>query len=164
MTAYSLTPIQSEDAELLLRIYASTRLEELSVVPWTDDQKDAFLRQQFTAQHAHYQENYKGAAFDVIRVAGRPCGRLYVARWPREVRLVDIALLPEFRGAGLGGRIVADLLAEAREAGRTVTVHVERMNRALAFYERLGFAVTEDKGVYLFLRWSPGGADTAVGS
>ena len=130
-------------------------------MPWSDDQKDAFLRQQFAAQHAHYQQHYAGATFDLIRVDGRTCGRLYVARWPTELRLVDIALLPEFRGTGLGARIVGDLLEEAREAGREVTVHVERMNRARGFYERLGFAVKEDKGVYLFLGCRPAAVDAA---
>ena len=155
MSAYTLTPITPADSEVLLRIYAGTRAEELSAVPWTEEQKDVFLRQQFAAQHAHYQEHYAGASFDVIRVEGRPCGRLYVARWPREIRLMDIALLPECRDTGLGGRVVAELLAEARRAGLPVTIHVERMNRALRFYERLGFRVKEDKGVYLFLEWSP---------
>jgi GNAT superfamily N-acetyltransferase len=155
MSDYTLTAITPADSEVLLRIYASTRAEELSAVPWADDQKDAFLRQQFAAQHAHYQEHYAGASFDVIRVDGRPCGRLYVARWPREIRLMDIALLPECRNTGLGGRVMAALLAEARRAALPVTIHVERMNRALRFYERLGFRMKEDKGVYLFLEWSP---------
>lgn len=155
MSAYTLTPITPADSEVLLRIYAGTRAEELAGVPWTDDQKDAFLRQQFAAQHAHYQEHYPGASFDVIRVDGRPCGRLYVARWPREIRLMDVALLPECRNTGLGGRILAALLDEARRATLPVTIHVERMNRALRFYERLGFRMKEDKGVYLFLEWSP---------
>jgi GNAT superfamily N-acetyltransferase len=155
MSAYTLTPITPDDAEVLLRIYAGTREEELSVVSWGDEQKQAFLRQQFAAQHAHYQEHYEGASFDLIRVEGRPCGRLYVARWPREIRLMDIALLPERRNTGLGGRVMETLLAEARQKGLPVTIHVERLNRALAFYERLGFRIKEDKGVYLFLEWSP---------
>ncbi|MET0554956.1 MAG: GNAT family N-acetyltransferase [Vicinamibacteria bacterium] len=155
MSAYTLTPITPEDSEVLLRIYASTRTEELSAVPWSDDQKDAFLRQQFTAQHAHYHQHYPGASFDLIRVDGRPCGRLYVARWPREIRLMDIALLPDCRNTGLGGRVVDALLAEARQAGLPVTIHVERMNRALGFYERRGFRLKEDKGVYLLLEWTP---------
>lgn len=155
MSAYTLTPITPADSELLLRIYASTREEELSVVAWSPEQKSAFLRQQFEAQHAHYQQHYQGSTFDLIRVDGRPCGRLYVARWPREIRLIDIALLPEARNMGLGGRVLASLLEEARSSGRTVTIHVERLNRALRFYERLGFRVKEDKDVYLFLEWSP---------
>src|SRR6185295_4880213 len=95
-------PIGDQDMEFLLHLYASTREEELAVVDWTPEQKMAFLRQQFTSQHSHYQEHYAGAAFDLLLVDDRPAGRLYVARWTKTLRIVDIALMPEFRGRGIG--------------------------------------------------------------
>lgn len=156
MSTYSLRPIAPGDHELLFRVYASTRAEELAAVDWSAEQREAFLRQQFAAQHAWYQQSYAGAAFDVVLAGdGRPAGRLYVARWPREIRLIDVALLPEFRRHGLGSALLGDLLGEARRTGKPVTIHVERMNPALRLYERLGFRLKEDKGVYLFLEWSP---------
>jgi ribosomal protein S18 acetylase RimI-like enzyme len=120
-------------------------------VTWDDAQKDAFLRMQFDAQDAWWRENYAAASFDVIVVDGESAGRLYVHRGPSEIRIVDIALIPEHRGGGVGSRLLRELLAEADSAGKKVTIHVERMNPALRLYERLGFAVAEDKGVYLFL-------------
>lgn len=159
MSDYSLRPMAPGDHELLFRVYASTRVEELAAVDWTAEQREAFLRQQFEAQHAWYQQSYAGAAFDVVLAAdSQPAGRLYVARWPREIRLIDVALLPGFRRQGLGSAILGDLLAEARRAGKPVTIHVEHMNPALRLYERLGFRQKEDKGVYLFLEWTPGPA------
>ena len=124
-------------------------------MPWDDAQKDAFLRMQFDAQDAWWHENYDGASFDVILVDGEPAGRLYVHRGPSEIRIVDIALIPEHRGGGVGTSLLRDLLAEADEGGKSVTIHVERMNPALRLYERLGFTVAEDKGVYLFLERPP---------
>jgi ribosomal protein S18 acetylase RimI-like enzyme len=124
-------------------------------VPWDDAQKDAFLRMQFEAQDAWWQENYAEASFDVILADGEPVGRLYVHRGPSEIRIVDIALLPEHRGNGIGTRLLDDLLAEGDARGKSVTIHVERMNPALRLYERLGFSVAEDKGVYLFLERPP---------
>ena len=124
-------------------------------MPWDDAQKDVFLRHQFDAQDAWWRENYAGARFDVIVVDGEAAGRLYVHRGPREIRIVDIALLPEHRGGGVGTSLLRDLLAEADAAGKSVTIHVERMNPALRLYERLGFSVAEDKGVYLFLERAP---------
>jgi ribosomal protein S18 acetylase RimI-like enzyme len=91
----------------------------------------------------------------VILVDGKPAGRLYVHRRPSEIRIVDIALLPKHRGNGVGTRLLEDLLAEGDGAGKSVTIHVERMNPALRLYERLGFALGEDKGVYLFLERQP---------
>jgi ribosomal protein S18 acetylase RimI-like enzyme len=143
------------DREFLYRVYASTREEELAVVPWDDAQKDAFLCMQFDAQDAWWHENYAEASFDVIVVEGEPAGRLYVHRGRSEIRIVDIALLPEHRGNGIGTQLLEGLLAEGDTGGKNVTIHVERMNPALRLYERLGFAVAEDKGVYLFLARPP---------
>jgi ribosomal protein S18 acetylase RimI-like enzyme len=127
----------------------------MAVVPWDDAQKEAFLRSQFEAQDAWYREHYADASFDVILVDGEPAGRLYVHRGDRETRIVDIALLPEYRGNGIGTTLLRDLLAEADAAGKRVTIHVERFNPALRLYERLGFCIAEDKGVYLFLERPP---------
>lgn len=153
----TLRPITADDADLLCRIYGSTRVEELAVTDWTDEQKETFLHMQFRAQHAYYQENYADADFSVILRGGEPAGRLYVARWEEEIRIVDIALLPEHRNAGIGARLVGELLdeARAREHGRVVSIHVERQNPALRLYERLGFRQVEDKGVYLLMEWEP---------
>ncbi len=85
------------------------------------------------------------------RVDGVPAGRLYVARWPGEIRVMDIALLPEFRGRGIGSRLLRAIIEEAESSRCAVSIHVERMNPALSLYERLGFRLREDKGVYLLL-------------
>jgi ribosomal protein S18 acetylase RimI-like enzyme len=124
-------------------------------VPWDDAQKEAFLGHQFDAQDAWWRENYAEASFDVVVVDGKPAGRLYVHRGRSEIRIVDIALLPEHRGNGVGTRLLEDLLAEGKAEAKSVTIHVERMNPALRLYERLGFSVAEDKGVYLFLERQP---------
>ena len=144
------------DEPFLLQVYASTRLDEVAVTGWNPAQINAFLAQQFAAQHAHYQTHYAGAQFSVIMDGETAIGRLYVARWPREIRIVDIALLPQHRGCGVGARLIEEIQAEGRVSGRPVSIHVERMNPALRLYERLGFRETEDKGVYLLLTWTPG--------
>lgn len=149
-------PIEPGDMDFLFRVYRSTREEELAmVVDWTAEQKDAFIRQQFNAQHVWYQEHYGGAEFQVILVDGMPAGRLYVHRRPTEIRLVDIALLPEFRQGGIGTSILGELLDEGRAAGKPVTIHVEIYNPAMRLYERLGFQPVEDRGPYRLMKWSP---------
>ena len=147
--------IRPDDEPFLYRVYASTREEELRPVDWTPAQKAAFLLQQFQAQHAFYQEQYARARFEVILRDGEPIGRLYVDRRDDEVRIVDIALLPEHRSTGIGSGILRSLLAEAAGAGKPVRVHVERLNPARRLYDRLGFVPIEDKGVYWLLEWRP---------
>lgn len=160
---FALRAASPDDAAFLCRVYASTRAEELSALEWTDDQKGAFLRMQFEAQHRYYQENYPSSSFDVVLVDGRPAGRLYVARWPEELRVIDVALLPEFRRRGIGTSLLRGLLEEAQGRGLPVRIHVERFNPALVLYERLGFRVLEDRGVYLFLEWRAAGAEASPG-
>jgi ribosomal protein S18 acetylase RimI-like enzyme len=155
MTSVALRPAGPADAEFLFGVYASTRAEELAVTGWDEETERAFLEQQFRAQDEYYRANYDGASFDVVLVDGEPAGRLYIARWAGEIRVMDIALLPDFRGRGAGEQLLRALQAEAEESGKSLTIHVERENPALGFYRRLGFEQAEDRGVYLFLRWEP---------
>jgi ribosomal protein S18 acetylase RimI-like enzyme len=148
-----LRPATAADEPFLLRVYAGTRSTEMAIVPWTDEQKAAFVQMQFDAQSQHYHEHYDDTSFDVIVLNGRPVGRLYVARWTGEIRIVDIALLPEYCNRGVGSTLLRELQSEATAAGKPLRIHVERVNPALRFYERLGFEQIEDKGVYLFMEW-----------
>jgi GNAT superfamily N-acetyltransferase len=158
MGRIELVPARPEDREILLRIYRSTREEELATTDWGEEQKRVFVEQQFSAQDAYYREYYVGARFDLMKAGGEVVGRLYVdrdqERFPGEIRLMEITLLPEHRGRGLGAEILHEMMEEARAAGRMLTIHVERFNRALSLYFRLGFRQLEDKGVYLLLGWS----------
>jgi ribosomal protein S18 acetylase RimI-like enzyme len=151
----TLRPVDADDERFLLRVYAGTREEELAPVPWSAEQKAAFVAQQFAAQSAHYAEHYAGLTADVILLGGVPAGRLLVARWAEEIRIVDISILPEFRGGGAGSALLRELLAEAEAAGKRLSIHVERENRALGLYERLGFRPVGEHGVHLRMEWDP---------
>lgn len=151
--AITLRPIRADDQSFLLGLYASTREQELAALPWDNAQKAAFVRMQFDAQHAQYQEHYAGAAFDVILVDGRSAGRLYVERGEGEMRIVDMTLVPDWRNRGIGTRLLRELQAEAAAAHTPLRIHVERFNPALRLYQRLGFRQIADRGVYLFMEW-----------
>jgi len=152
-----LRPAGSGDAELLYRIYASTREDELAVVPWEPAQKEAFLRMQFAAQDRYYHATFPAASYDLIVSGEEVLGRLYVDRGEAAWLVLDIALLPEHRGRGIGARLLTDVLAEAGAAAKPVQIHVERFNPAQRLYDRLGFRQVADEGVYLRLEWNPGG-------
>ena len=142
--------------EFLLRLYATTRADEMAMVTdWTDEQKEAFVRMQFQAQHAWYQEHYGDAQFDLILIDGVPAGRLYVHRREKEIRLVDISLAPGLRGRGIGAALLRELMDEAEAAGKPLTIHVEKYNPAMRLYLRLGFKPIEDRGPYDLMEWKP---------
>lgn len=146
--------VRPDDEELLFTIYASTREDEMRMVPWTEDEKQRFLRQQFEAQRTHYQQYLPETEYLVIERDGQPIGRLYLDRREDELRIVDIALMTEHRGAGIGNAILTDLIDEASGRGVPVRIHVERNNPALGLYRRLGFREIGDEGVYLQLERS----------
>jgi GNAT superfamily N-acetyltransferase len=143
------------DVPFLRRLYISTRWEELAVVAWTEAQKIAFLEQQFAAQRQHYLIHYADAAFDVLEAPAGPAGRLYLQRLPETLLIVDVSLLPEWRGRGIGTAIIEAIFAEARPDGKAVEITVEHFNPAQRLYRRLGFHQCAEDGPYLFMRWLP---------
>ena len=148
----SLRPVTEADREFLLALYSGTREEELAQVDWEEGAREAFLEHQFIAQDHHYRANYPGATFDVIEVDGEPAGRLYVHRGDDEIRIMDIALAPAFRGRGIGTALLRDLMEEAGASGRALSIHVEINNPARRLYERLGFSPAGEHGVYVLMR------------
>lgn len=121
------------------------------MVPWTEEQKRAFLEMQFQAQATHYAKHYAGADFLIIEDDGHPVGRLYVHRQPHDIRIVDISLMPDHRSKGIGTQLLRQILDEA--GSTPVTIHVEHFNPAMRLYERLGFRRIGSHGVYHLLEW-----------
>ena len=156
MAGPDLRPAGPDDAELLYRIYASTREGELAVVPWDASAKEAFLRMQFAAQDTSYRAAFPDASYDLVVSGADVLGRLYVDRGETAWQVIDLSLLPRHRGKGIGTWLLTDVLASAGAAGKPVRMHVERFNPARRLYGRLGFREIADKGVYLLLEWQPG--------
>jgi ribosomal protein S18 acetylase RimI-like enzyme len=154
-------PVAPSDTPFLEGLYASTRTAELAVLPWSEEQKSVFIRSQFTTQSIQYATNYPDASFEVVMIDGTAAGRLCVERRAALMQIIDIALLPQFRGAGVGTRLLRGLLDEATTQGATVALHVECHNPARRLYERLGFELCADDAgtgtdaVYAAMRWYP---------
>ncbi len=141
-------------------VYASTRADELARVPWTAEQKAAFIDMQFRAQRLSYMNVYPNAEYYVIERSGQPVGRMIVDRSQHTILLMDIAILPQFRNAGLGTALLQELLREADQAGRPVRLHVEGFNPAFRLYQRLGFVESGQVGMYCEMVRPPRGASS----
>lgn len=150
------------DLPFLARVYAASRAEELAPVPWSHSQKSAFLQSQFDAQHAHYRRHYTTALWLVVSRGEADIGRLYLDRWPREHRLIDIAILPEHRGQGYGTALLQDLIDEASAARKPLSIHVEKNNPAMRLYFRLGFRAIAEHGVYDLMQCDPHPAQVKI--
>lgn len=145
----TLRTVSAADDEFLLSVYHSTREEELAQATWEPGQKEFFVRWQFELQRREYDSRFPSAEYDVILIDDKPAGRIWIGTDDDEIRLLDIALLPEFQNQGVGTFLLSLLIEEATRANKRlrhmVFVH---NNEAQRFYERLGFLVIEDLGAY----------------
>ena len=151
--AITLRQAQPADEEFLRAVYASTRAAELSVVPWTEAQRAAFINMQYDAQQHDYRTRFPAAAHNVVLRDSQRVGRLLVARTAEEIRILDLTLLPEHRNAGIGTALLRDLQAEAQAAGKPARIYVESFNPSLSLFARLGFARVAEQGAHYLLEW-----------
>jgi ribosomal protein S18 acetylase RimI-like enzyme len=154
--------LREDDLPFIAALYASTRTEELAVTGWPDEVKSAFLEQQHRAQHHFYQANYPGAEWLIVEQDGAGIGRLYLQQRETDIRLIDIALLPAFRRAGIGGAMIGDLLEWAGALSKSISLHVEPNNPVRPLYVRLGFESLGLAGAYEAMQWQPEGGQTTT--
>jgi GNAT superfamily N-acetyltransferase len=157
-------PVGPDDDDLLLGIYASTREEELAQTDWNTDQKMSFLRWQLQMQRQDYDARFPNADYRIILFEGVPAGRLWIARTPEQIRLLDIAILPEYQNRRIGTFILSNLISESEDVGKPLRHMIFKLNTgARRFYERLGFRLKEDERMYLLMERHPaGGEETAI--
>ncbi len=155
--AISLRPILPEDAEFLYEVYASTRADELAQVPWSEAQLKMFLKMQLNARDQSYRMYYTEIEDQIILLKDQPIGRLIVVRTDEEIRLADVALLPEYRHSGTGTSLIKTLMTEAGRTQKPIRLQVEKPNgQARRLYDRLGFTTTGENITHFQMEYQPG--------
>lgn len=151
---FSTVPAGPLDQAFLFELYATTRRDELAAWGWEPAQQDAFLRIQFMAQQQSYEWQYPGMDHQLILVEGRKAGRIIVWRSENGIRLVDVTLLPEYQGRGIGTSLLRGLQGEAVQAGNPLTLSLLKTNTgARRLYEQLGFTEADDHDPYRTMVW-----------
>jgi ribosomal protein S18 acetylase RimI-like enzyme len=154
--AVALRPVSPDDEQFLYEVYASTRRDELSQIPWSEAQLKSFLKMQLNARDQSYRMYYAGIDDRIILFQNQPIGRLIVVRGDEEIRLADIALLPEHRSSGTGTSLIKDLMTEAGETKRPIRLQVEKPNAAARrLYERLGFTTIGENITHFQMEYRP---------
>lgn len=157
---YSLRAARDSDLLWLQDLYATTRAAELAMLPWPANAKRSFTDQQFKLQHQHYLLHYPDTDFLVIEHGCVPVGRYYLQRnASADYLVVDISLLPEEQGKGIGSELIRQTQRDAQAQKTGIRLHVHQMNpRARQLYERLGFERLNENATHICMRWQP---DTA---
>ena len=142
-----------DDEDFLKDLYFSTR-DDLNLLPLDGPQKQMLITMQYSAQK-RVRSSIPGASHDLILCGQVPAGRLFVDREAGKIYLVDIALLAEYRGKGIGTAVMNDLVEEAGSSGAVLSLHVMKTNPAARLYIRMGLTVTADDGFYLEMKKFP---------
>jgi ribosomal protein S18 acetylase RimI-like enzyme len=153
-TEITLRPATAEDEAFLLKLFASTR-DDFKMLIADENQLAVLVSMQFNFQRQQYQDGYSDGEDNIILSNGQPIGRMFISEGDRTTTLVDIALLPEYRNAGIGGRLLDELLKSAAEKGKSVTLHVFKANPARHLYERLGFRDRSEDSMYYEMIYEP---------
>lgn len=149
-----LRPIKSSDRPFLFEVFASTRPEIQTATHLPEEQRKALMLQQFRDQDLRFNSNFPHADYGIIEYGNTEIGRLYINRTKDDVHIIDISILPDYRGQGLGTKLIRAIIEEARLTKRQVHLQVEKSSSALPLYRRLGFAVIAEKPKYLEMTWT----------
>lgn len=146
---YRLRVATPADQAWQLAIYAGTRADEMALTGWPAEQCAQFVAMQHRAQQQHYALHYPASVCHLILVQDEVAGRLWLDDRTDRLHVLDIALLPAWRGRGIGTRCLQALT----DSGRSLSIQVEIHNPARRLYERLGFvAEGELQGLYQAMR------------
>lgn len=160
----TLRPRQPEDGGFVRDLYVASRWDEVAATGWPEVVRLEFLHDQHRLQDAHYTRFYEGLAWGIIELNGEPVGRLYLINLGDDLRIADIALMPKYRGQGIGTGLLTEVQEMARRTGAAkASIHVEMNNPALRLYQRLGFRVAGTNGIYYLLEWTTGSGSTEHG-
>lgn len=148
-----LRPANADDEPFLLKLYKSSRGDDLRGLDWNEDRVSEFLEMQYAAQQRFFAGEYKRGRDEIILREEVPIGRLFVDRKEHEIRCIDLALLPEYRNAGVGTTLLRKLQEEGERSRKPVRLQIIRFNRAVNLLERLGFVRTSETGTHFQMEW-----------
>jgi ribosomal protein S18 acetylase RimI-like enzyme len=148
-------PVTAEDEPFLRHLIIATLAEELAAWAWPEAIRDQLLEMQYRIRRQGIDANYPGSDRSVIFTEGQPVGWIVVTWSAKDVHIVEIAVLPEQRGKGIGTRVLGDVITEAVHRGIPARLQVNVTNRAIGLYGRLGFVRTGGDEVQHFLERVP---------
>lgn len=152
----SLRPELAEDEAFLRELYLSVRDDESGFRELDPGARTRLLQEQFEFQRSDYRLRFPHADFLIVQVDERPAGRFYLNHGADSIHVIDISLLPEYQGHGIGSTLIRTVQAEAQRTGRAVTLFAHPRRAGSGFYQRLGFAKKSVVGEHAGLHWHAG--------
>ncbi len=153
LQSIALRSLEADDDAFLFEVYQSSRGEDLTSMGWDAERVRNFLETQYAAQQRFLKANYPQREDRIIMLDTQPIGRLVVERTDQEIRVVDVALLPQYRNSGIGTHLIRELLAEAARLGKPFRTQIIRSSTAIGLFERLGIVKIGETGSHYQMEW-----------
>ncbi len=139
----------------MLELHRSVLRSDLGLASLPAENVERLAHIQFEGQQASFRVEFPDADYLMVLWNGAPVGQLVLNRAPDEIYGVDIVLLPEARGRGIGARVLQQLQDVARAGRKPFRFRVRKGNRAIGLYLRLGFLPLEESEIDLLMEWNP---------
>lgn len=150
----SLCPVEPSHENFLLKLFTECRPDLALIIDVSKKQKASIISQQFTMEQQQLIQMYPDAELNIVMFNKEPVGRLYVHHGETADRILEIGLLEQYRGRGIGGKLVTTVIENAAKIGKTVRLQVVWFNQgAYAFYEKVGFQVIENRDVFYEMQY-----------
>jgi ribosomal protein S18 acetylase RimI-like enzyme len=150
----TLRPVRADDHEFLSRLFYSVHSEKLNPTHLNAEEKHRLIGLMYQGFARHYSAIEPCADDRIVLVNNECIGRMILLQTREEIRLADLAILPQYRQRGIGSALIGQLQTESLISNRPLRLHVARFDRALRLYQRLGFYKIEVAEPYLHLEWT----------
>jgi ribosomal protein S18 acetylase RimI-like enzyme len=112
------------------------------------------MKMQYAGQKQSYRSSFPDAEQLIIELAGEKIGQLWIKHYEEKIHLIDISVLRDFRGKGIGSYMLNKLKSETE----TIILRVQNTNfGAIELYRRHGFIIVSNTGTYLEMEWKNAG-------
>jgi len=151
----SLRKAGPEDEPLLYDLFAEDRAAQFAACGMGEAQFKPLIEMQYRGRKMTYAAQYPAAEDSILLDEdGQPVGRLLLDRRPDRWRIVDIAVLVNHRGRGLGTQVLKECQRQCETAEVRMELQVALWNPARRLYERLGFRAIREDAVAVEMVWS----------
>lgn len=150
----SLRPQTEADLPFVEELVIAVREDEPGFRHLLPDERVRLLKEQHQLQWSHYRKVFPAAHFLLILADGQPVGRFYLDHAADHLRVIELSILPDYQGHGIGRRLMETIQAEAARRRHPVRLSVVNGNPVERFYATLGFVRDGLNGSHLRMRWS----------
>jgi len=152
-----LRPSTPQDEPLLFELFAAEKAAEFTAIGLTEAQYRPLLEMQYRGRAISYSAQHPEAESWIIclqqAAEATAVGQYLLVKTPQGSRIVDLAVLPQYRGQGIATQVLEQLALQSADSEEALSLRVMKGNRAIQLYARLGFHVVNEDEISYEMYW-----------